>query len=161
MAVHLLLKLANVEGEAQTEGFEKQIELDSFNWAFHNSSTPHGAGRGAGKVEAHGIVCTKKMDKASPKLFKAITTGEHFKDAVLTALKAGGAKNVAFIKLEFDQLFLVDLNESGSNGDGDVPHESLNFQFGKVTVTYNEQKADGTTGPATVASYDFAKGVSK
>ena len=160
MAVHLLLKLANVEGEAQTDGFEKQIELDSFSWAFHNSSTPHGAGRGAGKVEAHGIVCTKKVDKASPKLFKAITTGEHFKDAILTALKAGGAKNVAFMKFEFDQLF-VDLNESGSNGDGDVPRESLNFQFGKVTVTYNEQKADGTTGAATVASYDFAKGVSK
>lgn len=161
MAVHLLLKLANVEGEALTEGFEKQIELDSFSWAFHNSSTPHGAGRGAGRVEAHGITCTKKVDKASPKLFKAITTGEHFKDAILTALKAGGAKNVAFIKLEFDQLFLVDLNESGSNGDGDIPRESLNFQFGKVTVTYNEQKADGTTGPATVASYDFAKGVAK
>src|SRR2546427_2461527 len=53
--------------------------------------------------------------------------------------------------------FLVDLHESGSSGNNDVPRESVNFAFGKVTVTYNEQKADGTKGAATVASYDFKK----
>src|SRR6267143_894470 len=139
MAIELLLKLAGVEGEAQRDGFEKQIQLDSFDWSFHNSSSLTGAGRGAGKGEAHGITCTK---------------------AVLTALKAGGDKAVDYMKIEFDQLFLVDLHESGSSGDNGVPRESINFAFGKVTVTYNEQKADGTKGAATVASYDFAKSVS-
>ncbi len=73
MAIELLLKLAGVEGEAERDGFEKQIQLDSFDWAFHNSSSPTGAGAGAGKVEAHGITCTKRVDKSSPKLFQAIT----------------------------------------------------------------------------------------
>src|SRR6266487_81267 len=111
MAIELLLKLAGVEGEAERDGFEKQIQLDSFDWSFHNSSSPTGAGAGAGKVEARGITCTKRVDKSSPKLFQAITTGKHFAN-------------------------------------------------GKVTVTYNEQKADGTKGAATVASYDFKKHVS-
>src|SRR6266705_1803252 len=133
MAIELMLKLAGVEGEAERDGFEKQIQLDSFDWSFHNNS--------------------------SPKLFQAITTGKHFPNAILTALKAGGDKAVDYMKIEFDQLFLVDLHESGSSGNNDVPRESVNFAFGKVTVTYNEQKADGTKGAATVASYDFKKHV--
>ena len=158
-AIELLLKLAGIEGEAERAGFEKQIQLDSFDWGFHNSSSPTGAGAGAGKVEAHGIQCTKRVDKSSPKLFQAITTGKHFPNAVLTALKAGGDKAVDYMKIECDTLCLVDLNESGSSGDNDVPRETINFTFGKVTVTYNEQKADGTKGAATVASYDFKKHV--
>src|SRR2546422_5055709 len=104
-------------------------------------------------------VCSSDL-KSSPKLFQAITTGKHFPNAVLTALKAGGDKAVDYMKIEFDQLFLVDLHESGSSGNNDVPRESINFAFGKVTVTYNEQKADGTKGAATVATYDFKKHVS-
>jgi type VI secretion system secreted protein Hcp len=159
MAIELLLKLAGVEGESERTGFEKQIQLDSFQWGFHNPSSPVGPGAGAGKVEASGITCSKRVDRSSPKLFQAITTGKHFPNAVLTALKAGGDKAVDYMKIEFDQLFVVDLQESGSSGDNGVPLETINFAFGKVTVTYNEQKADGTKGAATVASYDFKKHV--
>jgi type VI secretion system secreted protein Hcp len=59
------------------------------------------------------------------------------------------------MKLEFDSLFIVDLHETGSSGDNDVPTEQINFAFGKVTMTYSDQKADGTKGSAVVASYDF------
>ncbi|MGB7588595.1 MAG: type VI secretion system tube protein Hcp [Solirubrobacterales bacterium] len=159
MAIELWLKLAGIEGEGARSGFEKQIQLDSFDWAFHNASSPTGAGRGAGRVEATGISCTKRVDKASPKLFAAVTTGKHFDKAVLTALKAGGDKAVDYMKIEFDTLFVVDLHESGASGGDEVPRENVSFAFGKVTVTYNEQKADGTKGAATVASYDFVKSV--
>ncbi len=155
MAIELLLKLAGVEGESKRDGFEKQIQLDSFAWGFHNPSSPTGAGAGAGKVEASGITCTKKVDKASPKLASGIWTGKHFPNAVLTALKAGGDKAVDYMKLEFDSLFIVDLHETGTSGDHDIPSEQINFAFGKVTMTYSEQKEDGTKGAATVSSYDF------
>ena len=158
MAIELLLKLAGIEGEAEREGFEKQIQLDSFDWGFHNPSTPTGAPDGAGNVDGNRYPCSNRGVKSRPKLFQAITTGKHFPNAVLTALKAGGDKAVDYMKIEFDQLFLVSLQEAGSSGGDDVPRESLSFAFGKVTVTYNEQKADGTKGAATVASYDFKKG---
>lgn len=160
MAIELWLKLEGIQGEGARSGFEKQIQLDSFDWAFHNSSsaTAAGAGHGAGRVQATGISCSKRVDKSSPKLFSAITTGKHFKNAVLTALKAGGDKAIDYMKIEFDTLFLVDLHESGAGGADDVPRENISFTFGKVTVTYNEQNADGTKGAATVASYDFQTG---
>jgi type VI secretion system secreted protein Hcp len=154
MAIELLLKLAGVEGESKRDGFEKQIQLDSFEWSFHNPSSPTGAGAGAGKVEASGIKCTKKVDKASPKLASGIWTGKHFPNAVLTALKAGGDKAVDYMKLEFDSLFIVDLHENGSSHE-EHPTEEINFAFGKVTMTYSEQKEDGTKGAATVSGYDF------
>ena len=154
MAIELLLKLAGVEGEAKRDGFEKQIQLESFSWGFHNPSSPTGGGAGAGKVEASDISCTKKVDKASPKLAQGIWTGKHFPNAVLTALKAGGDKAVDYMKLEFDSLFIISLQESAAGGS-DVPMEQISFAYGKVTMTYSEQKEDGTKGAATVSSYDF------
>jgi type VI secretion system secreted protein Hcp len=159
MAIDLYLKLAGIEGEVFTKGFEKQIQLDSFSWGFHNASSAIGAGRGAGKVEASAVSCTKRVDGASPKLIAAVASGKHFPNAVLTARKAGGDKAVDYMKIEFDALFLVDLHEAGASGGDEVPREEISFTYGKMTVTYNEQKADGTKGAAIVASYDFAKQV--
>ena len=159
MAIDLYLKLAGIEGEVFTKGFEKQIQLDSFSWGFRNASSSIGAGRGAGKVEASAVSCTKRVDAASPKLIAACATGKHFPNAVLTARKAGGDKAVDYMKIEFDSLFVVDIHETGASGGDEVPREEISFTYGKFEVTYKEQKADGTTGAAIVASYDLAKQV--
>jgi type VI secretion system secreted protein Hcp len=159
MAIDLYLKLAGIDGEVFTKGFEKQIQLDSFQWGFRNSANLAGSGKGAGRVEPSAVSCSKRVDAASPKLIAAVATGKHFPNAVLTARKAGGDKAVDYMKIEFDTLFLVDLHETGASGGDEVPREEISFTYGKMTITYNEQKMDGTKGAAIVASYDFAKQV--
>lgn len=158
MAIDLFLKLDGVEGEAQADGHRGEIQLDAFTWAFSNPSSATGAGAGAGRAEAHGFNCVKRADKSTPKLMKAVWTGQHFKKAQLTARKAGG-KAIDYLKAEFDVLYITNFDQGASSGGDDIPRENLSFSFGKVAVTYTEQNQDGTAGGATVAGYDFKKQV--
>lgn len=159
MSIELFLKLKGAEGEATTKGFEGQIQLEGFHWAF--AAPPSGVGEGlsAGKVEHSGFSAIKKLDKSSPKLFQAICEGKHFDNAVLTACKRGGGEKVIdYWKCEFDSLFITAFDQAGNSGGDEIPRENCTFTFGKVTITYNEQKKDGTKGAATVATHDFKKG---
>ncbi len=158
MAMDAFLKIDGVEGEATREGFQKQINLESFSFGAHNPTNPLGTGAGAGRVEISNFTCTKKTDKASAKMFQACCAGKHFPKAVITLVKAGGNSPVDYLKYEFTELFVQDINWSASSGGDDTPAESVAFAFGTVQVTYSEQKADGSKGPAIVAGWDLKGG---
>jgi type VI secretion system secreted protein Hcp len=155
MAFDAYLKLDGVEGEATRKGYEKQLFLDSFSWGAHNPTSKVGTGGGAGRVEISNFTVTKKTDKSSAKLFQACCAGKHFKDAMLTVLKAGGENPVDYLKYEFKELFVTDIQWSGATGGDETPAEHVGFAFGAVTVTYTEQKADGSKGAAIVAGWDL------
>jgi len=155
MAFDAYLKLDGVEGEATRKGYEKQLFLESFSWGAHNSQTRVGSGAGSGKVEISNFTVTKATDKSSAKLFQACCSGKHFPKAVLSILKAGGENPIDYLKYEFKELFVTDVQWSGSTGGDDVPRETVGFAFGAVTVTYTEQKPDGSKGAAIVAGWDL------
>lgn len=156
MAFDAYLKLEGVEGEATRKGYEKQLFLESFSWGAHQATTRVGSGAGSGKVEISNFTVTKRTDKSSAKLFQACCSGKHFPKAVLSVLKAGGENPIDYLKYEFKELFVTDVQWSGATGSGeDTPMETVGFAFGAVTVTYTEQKPDGTKGAAIVAGWDL------
>ncbi len=155
MAFDAYLKLDGVEGEATRSGFEKQIFLDSFSFGAHNPTSPVGSGAGAGRVEISNFTASKKTDKSSPKLFQACCAGKHFPKATLTLMKAGGDNPVDYLKYDFTELFVQDLQWAGSSGGDDTPAETVAFAFSSVQVTYTEQKKDGSKGAAIVAGWDL------
>jgi len=158
MAFDAFLKLKGVEGEATKAGFEKQIPVLSFSFGAHNPSSPVGTGAGAGKVSISGFTITKWTDKSSAQLFQTCCTGKHFPEAKLTLLKAGGDKPVEYLAYEFKELFVNDIQWSGSSGGDDVPMESVSFSFASVQVTYTVQKADGTPGTPQIGGWDLKAG---
>ena len=152
------LKLEGVDSEATRQGFEKQIEVVSFDWGAHNPSTiGSGGGGGSGRVEVSRFNVTKKTDKASPLLFQACCSGRHFPKATLVLHKAGGNSAVDYLKLNFEEVFVEDVRWSGQTGGDDRPMESVSFAFGKVEMTYTPQKADGTKDSPVVASWDLRR----
>ena len=54
----------------------------------------------------------KKMDKASPVLFLACTTGQHFKSAIITARKAGGGQQ-EYLKITMEECMVSSYNVGG------------------------------------------------
>lgn len=156
MAFDAYLKLEGVEGEATRKNYEKQIFLDSFSWGAHNPRSPVGSGAGAGRVEISNFTVSKKTDKSSPKLFQACCAGKHFPKATLTLLKAGGENPVDYLKYDFTELFVGDIQWSGAtNGGDDTPQETVGFSFGSVQITYTTQKPDGSKGEAIVNGWDL------
>lgn len=158
MSFDCFLKLDGVEGEAERAGYQKQIDLESFSFGGHNPTNPYGGGVGAGRVEITPFTASKRTDKASAKLFQACCAGKHFPKATITLLKAGGQSPVDFLKYDFTELFVQDIQWSGGKGGEDTPTESLSFAFATVQVTYSEQNADGSRGTAIVAGWDLRAG---
>ena len=162
MTMHAFLKLDGIKGEATEEGHEAEIMLDAFTWGGTMPSSPVGHGAGAGRVELRNVTIDKKTDASSALLFKALCTGQHFAKATLSCLKPTGTKPFDYLKYDFTELFITDLQWAGaSNGVDDTPRETLGLAFGEVTVTYTTQKPNGDKGEATLATYNRKTGKSK
>ena len=148
------LKLDGVPGESTDDKHKGEIELESFSWGEVNSgSTGHGGGAGSGKVVSQDLTFTKRLDKSSPVLMIACATGQHFKDAVLTARKAGGGQQ-EYLKIKIEEV-LISSYQTGGAGSAMV-QESISMNFAKLEMAYKEQKPDGSLGGETKQKYDFS-----
>jgi type VI secretion system secreted protein Hcp len=151
--VDYFLKLEGVAGESTDDKHKGELELESFSWGETNTGTAgHGGGSGAGKVQPQDFSFSKKYDKASPVMFIACATGQHFKEALLTVRKAGGEQQ-EYLKMKFEGLMVTSYQVSG--GGGGQVSDMISLNFAKLEMAYKEQKADGTLGGETKQKYDF------
>src|SRR6266540_6308863 len=158
MAVDMFLKIDGIDGESQVKGHEKEIEIESFSFGvtqFSNIGSATG-GAGAGKVSLQDIHFSAPVNVASPKLFLACATGEHFKKAVLTCRKAGGDQAIDFLKITFTDV-LISGYALGShqldNGfsalppsEGELPTDQFSLNFHKVEMNFISQRDTGAVG---------------
>ncbi len=158
MAFDAFCELDGVEGESTREGFEKQIEIDSFSFGAQNpTSIGSGGGAGSGKAQLSRFVISKKTDAASPALFQACCTGKHFPGAKITLHKAGGDEALPYLTYEFDKIFVESIEWSGASGGDDRPAETVSFAFGKVEILYQAQAEAGAAAGTYSASWDQMK----
>jgi type VI secretion system secreted protein Hcp len=117
-----------------------------------------GGGGGAGKANFQDFHFVTKLSKASPKLFLACASGQHFKKAVLTVRKAGGDQQ-DYYTIVFSDALVSQFNEAGDgSGEDTSPMGEVFINFQKIEIEYKEQKEDGSLGGSTVASWDLGKG---
>ena len=154
--VDYFLKIPGVDSESTDDKHKGEIELESFSWGVTQTGTAgHGAGQGAGKAQPQDFHFVKRFDKASPRLFIACTTGEHFKEATLTARKAGGGQQ-EYVKIKFEDLMVSAYQFGGSSHEGVVPTDQVSLNFAKLHISYKEQKPDGSLGGEAKHAYDFS-----
>jgi type VI secretion system secreted protein Hcp len=143
-----------ITGDVTTQGFEKWIELQSFQW---------GVGRGIGSAmsgqasressipSVSEVVVTKTMDSSSPGLWTDSVAGQ-----LNTTVK------IAFTttsKGATTQYLLYELTNTGLSGyslssGGDMPSESLSLNFTKVVWTFTGTDASVSGDPVT-QGYDL------
>jgi type VI secretion system secreted protein Hcp len=157
-AVDMFLKIDGIDGESQTKGHEKEIELESFSWG---ATMPIGTGltggSGTGKIMVTDISVTKKLDSTSPQLLEKLFTGQHTPKVVLTLTKPDGKGGLLnFYKITLEDVLISSYQTGGSSG-GDIPIESLSLNFAKITFEYTPQKPDGTIGTPVKFGWDLAK----
>ncbi|MCC6859254.1 MAG: type VI secretion system tube protein Hcp [Bryobacterales bacterium] len=158
MAVDFFLKIDGIDGESQDAKHKNEIELLSWSWGLSQSGTSgYGGGAGAGRVSIQDLNFVKRTDKASPKLMLACCSGEHIKNALLTARKAGKEQQ-EYYKLKLTDV-LVSSYQTGGSGAEEIPTETIAFNFSKYEIEYHEQKPDGTLGGAIKSHWDQKKNV--
>jgi len=154
-AVDYFLKITGIDGESKDSKHKGEIELLSWSWGHtQTGSEGMGGGGGAGKVLAGDFNFTMKISKASPKLFLACATGEHYKTAVLVARKAGKEQQ-EYLKWTFTDLLVTSYHTNGSGGADVLPTDNVSMNFAKGEVEYKEQNEDGSLGGATKAGYHY------
>jgi type VI secretion system secreted protein Hcp len=125
------LKLDGVKGEATDAQHKSDIELTSFSLGATGGEGGGSSGAGARKTTFQSFKVIKKIDKASPLLFKDAATGRHYKEAeVALARKAKGKKGDAdFLVFKFSDVIISSLNSGASDGK---PSEAVTFKFRTV-----------------------------
>jgi type VI secretion system secreted protein Hcp len=153
-AVDYFLKVEGVEGESSDSKHKGEIDVESFSFGGTQSgSFSSGSGGGAGKVQLQDFHFTKKVDKASAKLFTACCTGEHFAKATLVCRKAGKDQQ-EFLTIKLSDTLISSFQNGGSAGSDVVPMEQISMNYSKIEFEYKEQKADGSLGGSVVGGWD-------
>ena len=125
------------------------IPFESYSFSAANiGSQSSGSGAGAGKVTFNPFSITKKIDRASPLLFKACITGQHIKSVTLELLPAVQKGTATpFLVVVLKDVLVSGISEAG-DVHGGIPLEEIVFRFRTFQVT-----VDGVT-----AGYDIDLG---
>jgi type VI secretion system secreted protein Hcp len=154
-AVDYFLKIAGIEGESNDLKHRGDIHLDSWSFGGTQTGGEHSVGNGGrGKFSAQDFHFTTKLGKASPKLFQACATGQHFKDATLVARKAGEGQQ-EYYKITFSDCLVSSYQQGGAAGSDILPTDQASLNFGKIEIEYTEQKPDGSLGAVVKGGYDL------
>ena len=151
MAVDYFLKLDNIPGESVNDYAKNQIPVHTWSWGGSQISTVTGTGgSGAGKVSMADFTIMKDFDKATSPLLKAMMSGTHINEGVLTAFKAGG-KNKPYLTVTFTELFVTSVQTAAS---GENPTESVSFSYNTVKFEYSTQDDKGALASTTPVTWN-------
>lgn len=157
MAVDMFLKLTDIEGEAQDDVHEKEIDVLAWSWGLSQSGTFHvGGGGGSGKANFQDISITKYVDKSSMTLMGKIATGTHIDEATLIVRKAGGDNPLEYIKIVMKKVMITSLSTGGSGGEDQLT-ENVTLNFAEVETYYKPQTEKGADEAAIDFKWHIAK----
>jgi type VI secretion system secreted protein Hcp len=154
--VAIYMSFGKFEGDVTTSGFEKWIELSSFQW---------GVGRGIGSAmsgqasressipSVSEVVVTKRMDKSSPKLWEDSVGGKLNSTVKIAFTTTSEGETKKFLEYEFTNTGLSGYSISSG---GDMPTESLSLNFTKVEWSLTSMDP-AVSGSPDKQGYDLTK----
>ena len=111
--------------------------FESYNFGATANTGPQSSGSGAGKVTFNSFSITRKVDKASPNLFKACITGQLITKVTLKLRSAAqkGTLPSDFMSVVLQDVFISNISEAGNVHGGAVPLEEVGFNFRIFQIT--------------------------
>jgi type VI secretion system secreted protein Hcp len=156
MAIYM--KYGDIKGSVATDGFKDWIMLDSFNWSVsRNVALPirQEDTREGAEPNITEVVVSKRMEKASPKLWQEAVGGAFNTKATIRFTTTAQGKMESFLEYELTDTGLSSYSINSENPDG-VPHENLTLNFAKVIWKYGAFDAKTNSSPAAVG-WDLTK----
>jgi type VI secretion system secreted protein Hcp len=147
--VDYFLKISGIDGESQDDKHKGEIDVLSFSWGISNSGNAKahgsGGGSGAGRANIQDFSIVKFLDTASPQLFEAACTGDHFPEATFTIARGGDVPQ-DFYKIKLTDVLIALVQPAGSAGADSFPMEQVSFSFGSALISSFSQDPKGGIG---------------
>lgn len=147
------IRFDGVDGESTDAGHDKWIDLQSISQSIQRSPSGGTGGATRGVLQFGDIVCTKELDKSSPKLAEAICQGAVFPRVEIELTAAYGPKRVTYYRYELKNVLVTSYSLSGDARGGVKPAEQLSLNFEEIKVTYTEY--DGGGGSKGNVEYEW------
>jgi len=139
-AVDMFLKIEGIDGESTATAHKGWIEVLSWNWGVsQTASVGAGGGGSVGRLVGH-VTVVKRMDKATPLLFKRCSDGTVL--ALVTVELARGGGGLTYMKYEMKEVIVNSISHGDVDDDG-VPDEEIKLEFTGVKLTYTQLDASG------------------
>ncbi|MPZ14832.1 MAG: type VI secretion system tube protein Hcp [Chloroflexi bacterium] len=151
--VDAFLKIDGIEGESADAQHRGEIDILSWSWGASQAGAPGpGAGAGAGRVSMEDFHFTMQINKASPRVFQAVASGEQIQEAVLVVRRPETRQE--FLKVTFTDVLISSYQTGSANADVH-PIDEISLNFSEVAVEYRPQRADGSLETPVTACYDL------
>ena len=149
----IFLKLDDIKGESQVDGFKDQIEIMSYshNVAMQVTNDVSNTERTSGRAHVGEMSLTKFVDLSTPKLNEYCCSGKMIKEAVLTLCRNDDDKILPLIVYTLDNVIISHLSVSGGK-----PVETMSLNFTKIKWEITAQKLGGQKEGNVSSVWDMA-----
>ncbi len=152
-AVDMFLEIEGIPGESTDSKHKGEIEILSFSWgATQTGSFGGGGGGGAGRLALEPFQVVTPLSQASPSLFSAVLSGQHFPQATLHVRNAGTAGETDYLKIKLSDV-LVSSYQTRSV-DQSVPLDGATLNFARLDAVFQSPDASGTPESGAGAGFD-------
>jgi type VI protein secretion system component Hcp len=135
-----------VKGDAQTAGFEGQIELWDWSWGAQLGSATTGTAIDSRNLEANSVAICKSHDRATTALLSLLQSGETCEKAVLFLSQSMGRSQQVIITLKGVRFMAVKFKIESSDKEVYVD-EDWTLEYDELTVHYRPPAVDLTGRP--------------
>ena len=135
-------KFQGIDGESVDDRHNDWIEIQSFEFSMVVPGGVSGSSRRLGDVVVNDIFITKTVDKSTPKLMGAVSSGQVIGEVIIEVAKGTGDKEV-FYRYELTNV-LVTSYQSGGEASSIRPGDVISLNFEEIKVTYTD--FDESTG---------------
>ena len=144
----MYLKMTGITGESLANGHVGDIDLVSWDWGLQSAhALGDGSPGGASSFNALNIV--KRVDRATPTLFKFCDEHKVVSSATLTVSKASGASPLEYVTIDMTKIRIVSVDVRTVEAE---LTEHLSLSCETMTFNYTPQ-ASGGTGASAPISY--------
>jgi type VI secretion system secreted protein Hcp len=149
----VFLDLDGIPGDSTDAQHKNQIDILTYTQSFKNTAAPSstGTGGGAGKVTCGDITVMKNIDKSSPLLIKAVTTGQHIKTGVLT-FRTVGAHEINYYVVSLKDVVITEIDQTDQSSSARI-FEKVTFSATDFAFKFTPFMATGKAG--TPISFEF------
>jgi type VI secretion system secreted protein Hcp len=152
------LEINGIPGESQDAKQAKSVEVISYAWGVSRPPTTSSTGGSGGKPTLKELTINKRVDVASPTLFRRLAAGQIISSMELIGRKSG-ATPVIFLRYCFQNVQVTSIEHTGADGAEPAPSEKVTFFYVSVSEQYTRHNADGTIAQTVFAGWNSSTGV--